>query len=155
MSHSSLFVSLVLVPLYGRFVCAPLVPCCPCVCPRAAERIVTRCAASAVAEDSLCPGRDFSSCQMLMPPHMREKRMRCWQLPPLRRDEDQGLGAVSGRRGGFGALCLHPNFGGGQRRNNILGNIRSLISAGRLIASEVFAAEHAARRCAQESGGGI
>lgn len=111
----SLFVSLVLFPLYGSLYALPSshVPCI-LVCPRAAERILTRCAASAMAEDLPCPGRDCSCCQMLMPRPMREKLMRCWQLPALRRGEDQALGTVPGGRGG-GALCLHPDFGGGQR----------------------------------------
>jgi len=111
-----------------------------------AEQSVTRCAAS--AEDSLCPGRDCSSCQMLMPPHVREKRVRCWQLPPPRRGEDQGL-CLAGE-GACGSLPASRLWRRTKAKSS-LGNIPSLISGGRLIAGEVSMAEHTARRCAPES----
>lgn len=79
---------------------------CTC-CMVVAEQIITRCAAPAAAKDLLWPGRDFSFCQMLVPPHVREKPKRCWQLPALRWGADQGLGAVSGRRWGLGpSVCI-------------------------------------------------
>lgn len=84
------------------------VPCTCCVV--VAEQIITRCAASAAAKDLLWPGRDFSFCQMLMPPHVREKPKGCWQLPALGWDAGQGLEAGSGRRWGLGPFICIPTL---------------------------------------------